>query len=960
MTADGHIFISYARQDGRDLAARLDTDLRAAGFSTWRDTRDIDPNQDFSAELERAIAASTHVVCCITPDTRRDDSFVRREVGYALAVKKPVVPLIFGDTLPPIQIVNVTRVDFSRASWQRALDDLRARLRGVPETPAPPTAPDDPYRDYLNDLYQQIVRYLNMTVFSLVSLRGEAAPDAVEAPRSALPMAFFEMAGLDDTHAGQTRFKDFHEAFEQYDGRVLLLGEPGAGKTTTLFAFARDAVAKRLADSSQPLPILAPIATWDAAKQTPLADWLTSTVPALKRDDIARLIDSGRALLLLDGLDELGGERTDPLTEDTYDPRLRFMAHLQTASLNTSAVVSCRVKDYAETGSKIALKGAVTLQPLNDEQMRDYLREMPDLWAALEQDDALREVARTPLLLSLFTFAFRDLPEEARALRDLTRGDLRDKIFETYVRRRYEREVRKPNAKMLFTLEEIYEVLGYIAVNTLVSSTNIDFSTVEVDLIDLCVFLHLLVQVSNNNHTNEYDDWVNNLGLSGVGLQADGSFSLDQNLFRFSHLLLRDYFAYRYSILKLENERADRSDLINAIKVIETFKDERSLQSLISVSSHKDRLVRLSCIVALWNFLDEAATDTLIYALSDSDATVRAHAASGLRKTHDEKAVKALINAVQDDDKYVKRNAIEALGNIGNSEAIPALSAMLGDTDEVIRRNATMALAKIGEPASKILIKLLADKNLIVRSNAALALGEMEAQIATDALIACLEDDEWRVRRSAVHALGRLQNPKAIEGLIIALSDYSEDVRDYVIKELAASKSLALPLLISAISSSEFIVRKNAVLALGYIGDKSIIELIAVLLEDKHPHVVFATAEALGNLGDQRGLGYLVNAFQESDWQARVRVLHVLSKSNDRSAVSCVIQALQDQNLNVRVTALEVIKKMGNAPIRELVGLLRSGDFDLSLTASEALVRIGTPEALAAVEAWRKGQADDT
>ena len=69
-------------------------------------------------------------------------------------------------------------------------------------------------------------------------------------------------------------------------------------------------------------------------------------------------------------------------------------------------IISCRVKDYAEIGEKAALDGALTLQPLDDLQMRDYLQEMPNLWAVLEADSGMREMARTPLLLALFRYAF--------------------------------------------------------------------------------------------------------------------------------------------------------------------------------------------------------------------------------------------------------------------------------------------------------------------------------------------------------------------------------------------------------------------------------------------------------------------------------------------------------------------------------------------------------------------------
>ncbi len=350
------VFISYARLDGTVRAMQLERDLQAEGFTTWRDTRDLDPDQDFTVELEHAIEQSARVVVCITPATRREDTFVRREISYALAVNKPVIPLIFEETLPPISIITITREDFTHTPWDTAVIKLcrRLRLDGF-QANAQPTPPHDPHREYLNALYQEIVQYLNQTLFSLtqsspnlITLQTEPTPDAIESapsPTRILPMAFYDIAGLSAAEFDDepdVAYASFRDAFERYGSRVLLLGEPGAGKTTTLMAFARNAISRRLQDPNLPLPIVVPVVTWNSRRQPSLVTWLAEQFPMLKRREIATLIEAGNALLLLDGLDELGGIREDQNTTERYDPRVRFIKQLPE---NNQIVVSCRIKD---------------------------------------------------------------------------------------------------------------------------------------------------------------------------------------------------------------------------------------------------------------------------------------------------------------------------------------------------------------------------------------------------------------------------------------------------------------------------------------------------------------------------------------------------------------------------------------------------------------------------------------
>ena len=48
MPENGHVFISYSRNDGNPHAEKLENALKNQGFGIWRDTRNLQPTQDFT------------------------------------------------------------------------------------------------------------------------------------------------------------------------------------------------------------------------------------------------------------------------------------------------------------------------------------------------------------------------------------------------------------------------------------------------------------------------------------------------------------------------------------------------------------------------------------------------------------------------------------------------------------------------------------------------------------------------------------------------------------------------------------------------------------------------------------------------------------------------------------------------------------------------------------------------
>jgi predicted NACHT family NTPase len=91
---------------------------------------------------------------------------------------------------------------------------------------------------------------------------------------------------------------------------LLILGEPGAGKTTTLLELTRDLIARAEQDVNHLIPVVFNLSSWAVQRQK-LADWLVEElktkydIPKEIRQD---WVKKQQLLPLLDGLDEVKAE----------------------------------------------------------------------------------------------------------------------------------------------------------------------------------------------------------------------------------------------------------------------------------------------------------------------------------------------------------------------------------------------------------------------------------------------------------------------------------------------------------------------------------------------------------------------------------------------------------------------------------------------------------------------------
>lgn len=229
-----------------------------------------------------------------------------------------------------------------------------------------------------------------------------------------------------ETSARRLGAETVAEVFDtEMRGRMLILGAPGAGKTTTLLELLDELLDRAEADPEAPVPLMVNLAAWNDSLD--LGAWTVRETARRYRvpaDHLSTWLDTARLVLLLDGLDEVP-ERHRPSC-------LRAINALRETHPNLRLIVCCRSEEFRALGEKHALRGRVEIQPLTSRDVDRFLRKhrLDAARRILAEDAELRAMVTTPLLLSVLTLAHQDngtaVEEAGRPL---------ERLFTAYVRR---------------------------------------------------------------------------------------------------------------------------------------------------------------------------------------------------------------------------------------------------------------------------------------------------------------------------------------------------------------------------------------------------------------------------------------------------------------------------------------------------------------------------------------------
>ena len=220
---------------------------------------------------------------------------------------------------------------------------------------------------------------------------------------------------------------------------LLILGEPGAGKTIILLKLAKSLIARYEEHPDEPIPVVFNLSSWTKKNQS-IANWLVEELSKKYQvsNELSKTwINEQQLLLLLDGLDEVKSEYREAC--------VKALNKFTQTHGSTEIVICSRRDDYFSLSERVFLQGAISIKSLNAKQIDHYFNTAGEKFEKLrllvKQDTKLQTFITSPLILSIVTLAYQDTLEELwLQSNSITEKERLCFLFDSYIERMLKRK----------------------------------------------------------------------------------------------------------------------------------------------------------------------------------------------------------------------------------------------------------------------------------------------------------------------------------------------------------------------------------------------------------------------------------------------------------------------------------------------------------------------------------------
>lgn len=678
---------------------------------------------------------------------------------------------------------------------------------------------------------------------------------------------------------------------------VLVVGSPGAGKSTFLAKALFEAAQLAQTDSTAPIPVLVSLSLYDESGIWGLVQ-TSLEIYGLYLDvaEIKQLVEKNRLLLLADGVNEL--------TEERARRKLKEFCRRKIPMIFTTR----------DLGGDLGIEHKLEIQSLSFTEVETFLHDRlsrQDQKRVQELCDRVKDFGQTPLMVWMLYSIFQGTGEIPT-----TRGEAYRAFTTLYAER----------AKEGIDLDESRSLLAKLAFEMMHSDkpTEPRFDISEVDAQNLLGSEKIFKYLLKYHLIQRFKDPKKPYRV------------------RFCHQTLQEYYAAEELLKKLPklSDAELKRDYLNYLKWTEAI---ALLLGLIDDDSQAIRLVKLALLEVdpmLGSELTGSVKPELhreMIALIEALETPEWYKVELLGVTKLDAAIPLLCQALNSNDLDICRRVCQWLVLFENQSAIKVLQQKLAKLNELLRQpqpflfpnpilqcweHVIKALAQISkqDAIQDLRHKLLESPNpsgLFTRlSDGITLLAQLDGKNCLPKLFEMIEDQTSPNRQKvAASTLGKIDDESALSKLIQRLGiEQNSSVRESIINSLALSNTDEAALVLAKMMEDPNpVVRQSIAKKLIRQNNPVAVTVLQPLLNHLDSKISWDVAKVLGQLRSTYALPKLISVLTNTSCSAdrRSTAAKLLGQIDDESAILILLDALVDPDYTVRRSAAISLRMFG-------------------------------------------------